>query len=247
MGYVGFTPIEGDSNAQASRPAAVAGDGGRLYRPSGRTRGDERRRRQPGRQQQRGRTAQVERGHDTKIKNNAVTGPQDREQRRRGGKDYEQRGRCRQDRRQRDHRAEDRNQCSHERQGAGRLAGCGRLRAGRTTAASNAYARFLNGPVPVAGAVTEATSLSIPTPGNYVIVAKAVADGFGTVTCRVIAGGDTDESAANVNAASPMPISLLVVHNFTAAGTVSFQCGRSGLHSQLPSARSRSPPSAFRV
>lgn len=99
---------------------------------------------------------------------------------------------------------------------------------GAIPAPSNAYARFLNGPVPVASAVTEATSLSIPQPGNYVIVAKAVADGFGTVTCRLVAAGDTDESAANVNDASPMPISLLVVHNFTAAGTVAFQCGRSG-------------------
>jgi hypothetical protein len=96
-------------------------------------------------------------------------------------------------------------------------------------APSNAYARFLNGPVPVASAVTEATSLNIPQAGNYVIFAKAVAQGFGTVTCRLIAGTDTDDSSANVDAASPMPISLLVAHNFTAAGTVSFQCGRSGV------------------
>ena len=103
------------------------------------------------------------------------------------------------------------------------------LAAGVIPAPSNAYARFLNGPVPVASAVTEATSLNIPQAGNYVIFAKAVAQGFGTVTCRLIAGTDTDDSSANVDAASPMPISLLVAHNFTAAGTVSFQCGRSAV------------------
>jgi hypothetical protein len=102
------------------------------------------------------------------------------------------------------------------------------LAAGVIPASSSSYARFLNGPVPVASAVTEATSLNIPQAGNYVIVAKTVAAGFGTVTCRLIAGGDTDDSSANVDAASPMPLSLLVVHNFTAAGAVSFQCGRSG-------------------
>jgi len=103
------------------------------------------------------------------------------------------------------------------------------LATGVIPAPSNTYARFLNGPVPVASTVTEATSLSIPQAGSYVIVAKAVAEGFGMVTCRLIAAGDTDDSAANVDAASPMPISLLVVHTFTAAGTVSFQCGRSGV------------------
>ena len=103
------------------------------------------------------------------------------------------------------------------------------LASGVIPAPTNSYARFLNGPVPVASAVTEATSLTIPQAGNYVIVAKAVAAGFGTVTCRLVAAGDTDESAADVDGATPMPLSLLVVHNFTAAGAVSFQCGRSGV------------------
>jgi len=102
------------------------------------------------------------------------------------------------------------------------------LASGVIPASTSSHARFLDGPVLVASAVTEATSLTIPQAGNYVIVAKTVAAGFGTVTCRLIAGGGTDDSSANVDAASPMPMSLLVVHNFTAAGAISFQCGRSG-------------------
>jgi hypothetical protein len=106
------------------------------------------------------------------------------------------------------------------------------LAAGVVPAPSNAYARFLNGPVPVPGAIGELTSLSIPQAGNYVISSKAVLTGVGidsgTVTCRLEAATDTDESAANVAASSPATISNLVVHTFAAAGTVSFRCSRSG-------------------
>ena len=49
------------------------------------------------------------------------------------------------------------------------------------------------------------------------------------MTCRLEAGTDTDESAANAANSSPATISNLVVHNFTAAGTVSFRCVRSAL------------------
>lgn len=92
---------------------------------------------------------------------------------------------------------------------------------------SNAFARFLNGPVAVPDTVAEITNLSIAAAGNYVITAKAVVSGGGTVTCRTEAGTDVDQSAADVGEASPQTITLLVVHNFTAAGTVSFRCGRS--------------------
>jgi hypothetical protein len=101
------------------------------------------------------------------------------------------------------------------------------LASGVLPAPSAAFARFVNGPVAVPDTVAELTSLSIPAPGNYVITAKAVVSGGGTVTCRTEAGSDFDQSAANVGSSSPSTIALLVVHNFTAAGAVSFKCGRS--------------------
>jgi hypothetical protein len=101
--------------------------------------------------------------------------------------------------------------------------------AGTLPAPGTAFARFLNGPVPVPDSIAEITNLSIPQAGNYVITAKAVVSGAGTVTCRLEAGTDNDESATNTGDSSPATISNLVVHNFTAAGSVSFRCGRSGL------------------
>ncbi len=103
------------------------------------------------------------------------------------------------------------------------------LAAGTVPAPSNAFARFANGPLPVPDSIAEITNLSIPQAGNYVITAKAVLSGAGIVTCRLEAGADTDESATNTGDSSPATISHLVVHNFTAAGTVSFRCGRSGV------------------
>ena len=95
---------------------------------------------------------------------------------------------------------------------------------------SNAFGRFVNGPVPVPDALAQVASLSIPNAGNYVITAKAVVEGAGTVTCRLEAGTDTDESAANVAGNnSPLTISNLVLHNFTAAGTVAYRCIRAAL------------------
>jgi hypothetical protein len=107
------------------------------------------------------------------------------------------------------------------------------LASGVLPAPSAAFARFVNGPVAVPDTIAELTNLSIPAPGNYVITAKAVASGDGTVTCRTEAGTDVDQSAANVGSSSPSTITLLVVHNFTAAGTVSFRCGRSGLPAEV--------------
>jgi hypothetical protein len=103
------------------------------------------------------------------------------------------------------------------------------LAAGTLPPPSNAFARFANGPLPVPDAISEITSLSIAQPGNYVVSAKAVLSGAGIVTCRLEAQTDTDQSEVNVGAGSPATISNLVVHNFTAAGTVSYRCGRSGL------------------
>ena len=104
------------------------------------------------------------------------------------------------------------------------------LASGAIPPPSNAFGRFVNGPVPVPDALAQVASLSIPNAGNYVISAKAVVEGAGTVTCRLEAGTDTDESAANVAGNnSPLTISNLVLHNFTAAGTVAYRCVRTAL------------------
>ena len=105
------------------------------------------------------------------------------------------------------------------------------LAQGVIPAPSNAFARFVNGPVQVPEPLAEITNLSIPQPGNYVITSKTVVarsgPGSGVVTCRLEAGTDADESVTNsAGNALPITISNLVVHNFTAAGTVSFRCGR---------------------
>ena len=80
-------------------------------------------------------------------------------------------------------------------------------------------------------ALAELTNLSIPQPGSYVISAKAVLSSAGsnTVTCRLEATPDVDESQTTVGAGSPQTISNLVVHTFAAAGSVSFRCSRDGV------------------
>jgi hypothetical protein len=98
---------------------------------------------------------------------------------------------------------------------------------------SAAFSRFVNGPVPVPDAISEIANLSIPAAGAYVISSKVVLASSavdGTVTCRLEAGTDADESQTILgDATSPATISNLVVHNFTAAGSVSFRCGRTSL------------------
>jgi hypothetical protein len=83
---------------------------------------------------------------------------------------------------------------------------------------SDAYARFLNGPVSIPTAPATIATLAIPQAGNYVIWSKAVISGG--ADCRLAAEGDTDDSSA----ADATTLSNLVVHVFSAAGTVSLQC-----------------------
>ena len=106
------------------------------------------------------------------------------------------------------------------------------LASGVLPAPSAAFARFVNGPVPVPDAVSEIANLNVTAPGNYVISSKVVLSSSatgGTVTCRLEAGTDTDQSETILGGHSPATISNLVVHNFTAAGAVSFRCGRTSL------------------
>ena len=88
---------------------------------------------------------------------------------------------------------------------------------------SDAYARFLNGPVSIPTAAAAIATLTIPQAGNYVIWSKAVIAG-GPADCRLVAEADTDDSTA----ADGSTVSTLVVHVFAAAGTVSLQCSSAG-------------------
>jgi hypothetical protein len=94
--------------------------------------------------------------------------------------------------------------------------------AGVLPAPTDAFMRFLNGPIAIPISSTTLTTLSVPQAGNYVISGKAYVAGAVdlTATCRLTAGGDFDESQATAHNS----LSLLVGHNFTAGGTADFAC-----------------------
>jgi hypothetical protein len=91
---------------------------------------------------------------------------------------------------------------------------------------SDAFAAFANGPVNVPVSQATIASLAIPAAGNYVIFAKASVTALlaGSVSCRLEAGANFDSSQAHVVADQPSTISLIVVNNFAAAGTVNLAC-----------------------
>jgi hypothetical protein len=90
---------------------------------------------------------------------------------------------------------------------------------------SDAYSRFVNGPIAVPASLTTLASLTIPQGGNYVAFGKAYFDtGSVTVTCRLNAAGDFDEAKTWASSTFPATTGLNVVHNFGGAGTVDFQC-----------------------
>jgi hypothetical protein len=92
---------------------------------------------------------------------------------------------------------------------------------------SAALGRFVNGPVAIPTAQTTVASLTIPAAGNYVVWAKAYLTSAlldGVITCRLEAGSNFDETRAYVAADEPAAMSLMVLNNFTAAGTVNVAC-----------------------
>jgi hypothetical protein len=96
---------------------------------------------------------------------------------------------------------------------------------------SDAFARFVNGPVAIPAANTTLANLSIPTAGKYVLWAKAyvTATAVGTATCKLVAGADSDTSVTFANVgATTFTLSNLVVHEFAAAGSADFQCAATG-------------------
>ncbi len=85
----------------------------------------------------------------------------------------------------------------------------------------------MNGPVTVPSAQTTIASLSITDAGSYVIWGKAYMSTNlfdGTVTCRLEAGANFDETQTFVALNEPSSVSLMVLNNFTAAGAVNFVC-----------------------
>jgi hypothetical protein len=98
---------------------------------------------------------------------------------------------------------------------------------------SEAFSGFHDNQVTITDLTTVAT-LSIPTPGNYVIVGKAqVLDLQSTpvtVDCQLTAGDDFDYSRVPLTAQGDEgPLPLNVVHTFSSPGSVQLQCDSSGV------------------
>lgn len=95
---------------------------------------------------------------------------------------------------------------------------------------SDAFARFLNGPIAIPAGVTSLTTLSIPTAGRYVVWAKmfvSTAAGVPLVNCQLVAGGNLDQTLLGVFAGFTRTLSLNVVNEFAAAGSVDLRCSAS--------------------
>jgi hypothetical protein len=103
------------------------------------------------------------------------------------------------------------------------------FKAGELPAPIAAFASFVNGPVAVPASSTQLASLTIPNPGSYVIWGKAyfTAPLTNTITCRLQAGSDFDQTQASPGAGGPESMALNVVHTYTAAGTVTLACSGS--------------------
>jgi hypothetical protein len=95
---------------------------------------------------------------------------------------------------------------------------------------SDAYARFLNGPIAIPAALTTLANLTIPQAGSYVISAKTyiTATATGVATCRLEAGADFDQSLTYVPSNLPFALPLLVVHTFAEPGSVDLKCSATG-------------------
>jgi hypothetical protein len=90
---------------------------------------------------------------------------------------------------------------------------------------SAAYSKSVVGPVGVPTALTTLASLTVPQAGNYVVWAKAIANGTSDldVTCMLLAGTDSDTSKVHAFHLS-QTLSMIVAHQYAAPGTADFQC-----------------------
>lgn len=92
---------------------------------------------------------------------------------------------------------------------------------------SDAYSRFLAGPIAIPGIATTIVNLTIPQAGKYVISSKAIISGAAAASalCRIVAGTDQDDSLGN---GIQMTLSNSLTHEFAAAGSVDFRCSTGG-------------------
>lgn len=92
---------------------------------------------------------------------------------------------------------------------------------------SDAFARFLNGPVAIPAGLTTLANLSIPQAGKYVIWAKTslAATVGGNAVCRLVAGTNFDQTQSIVfSGAFGANLSTIVVNEYAGAGSADFQC-----------------------
>jgi Collagen triple helix repeat (20 copies) len=91
-------------------------------------------------------------------------------------------------------------------------------------------------PIDLNSATTTVLALDVPA-GKYLVTAKLVAANQVNDTetdCRLIAGADTDESfawAAGIQ--SQIPMSLMLTHDFAAAGQIQLNCTDSGIGASI--------------
>ena len=97
---------------------------------------------------------------------------------------------------------------------------------------SNAFSTFRDPSISVTPGPTQVASLSVPA-GSYVIIAKGRAfEGSATDTiqgsCRLAAGGDTDDILFGLNTSSTVffadTVVSTVVHTFASPGTITWTC-----------------------
>jgi len=92
------------------------------------------------------------------------------------------------------------------------------------------YSRFVNGPITIPTSLTTIANLNVGQAGKYVLFAKvygSYVSGAGTlaVTCRLVAGGDFDESKLPVGVVTTQnALALNVVHEYSSAGSADVQC-----------------------
>jgi len=91
---------------------------------------------------------------------------------------------------------------------------------------SDAYSRFLNGPVAIPAALTTLANLTIPQAGRYVLWAKVTLSATvgGNATCRLNAGTNFDQSQSFTFGTVNSSLTTIVVNEYAAAGSADFQC-----------------------
>jgi hypothetical protein len=90
---------------------------------------------------------------------------------------------------------------------------------------SDGHTAFVRGPTAISiHTEAQVVSLAIPEAGSYVVLAKALVSGRGTVTCRLEAEGDFDLSQATPAASANQTIEAVVPHAFASPGSVAVKC-----------------------